>query len=173
MKKMYITGTSGTGKTTIAKALNDSGIYSFDIDSIPNLCHWENKESGKKADWSPGIGAAWIKAHNWICDPVMLKNILDEQTKDVVITGIASNQDEYLDLFDKVFLLQSTEKTFIERILKREDNDFGKDSSEQKIILGYYKDFEKSLLAKGAISIDTENSVDTTVKTIISYLKEE
>ena len=170
MKKFYITGVSGTGKTTIAKALNDGGVYSFDIDAIPDLCHWKNKETGEKADWFPKIGTDWIKAHNWICDAVMLKKLLDEQKENIVVVGIASNQDEYLDLFDKVFLLQSSEETFTKRILEREDNDFGKDPSEQKIILGYYKDFEKSILDKGAISINTENSLDATVEKIISYL---
>ena len=170
MKKLYITGVSGTGKTTVAKALNKRGVYAFDIDSIAGLCHWENKETGEKSDWFSGIGADWVKAHSWICDLRMLKGLLDEQKRDVVVLGLASNQDEYFHLFDKIFLLQTTKETFIERILKRGDNDFGKDPSEQEIILGYYKDFEKSLLAKGAIPINAENSIDVVVQKIIAYL---
>ena len=159
MKKFYITGVSGTGKTAISKVLNERNIYSFDIDAIPDLCHWVNKESGKQADWSPGI-----------CNPEMLQDLLKKQTQDVVVVGVASNQDDYLDLFDEVFLLQSSEETFLDRIRRREDNEFGKDSAEQEIILSYYKDFEKSLLNKGVISVNTEDSISDAIEKITSYL---
>jgi len=57
MKKIYITGISGTGKSTIAEELNKKGIYSIDIDSEKfNLCHWKNKETKEAVYFEYGMG---------------------------------------------------------------------------------------------------------------------
>ena len=48
MQKIYITGISGTGKTAIAKELQQRGFYTISIDEVPNLCIWINKETKEK-----------------------------------------------------------------------------------------------------------------------------
>jgi broad-specificity NMP kinase len=168
--KIYITGVSGTGKSTISKELKKRGIVSFDIDSISGLCHWRNKETGKRAQYKPGIGKVWINAHGWVCDLERLKNFLKKHKENIVVVGITANQSDYLSLFDKVFLLHCSEKTLADRLKNRKSNEFGKDIVERKQVLNWYKDFQEKTIKQGAMPIDTEGDILDVVDKIISKI---
>lgn len=171
MKTFYITGVSGVGKSSVSEMLNQKGISSFDIDSVKDLCHWINKETLEKSDWHSGLGNDWHEAHEWICNKEKLIHLISQHKDIVVIVGCASNQDEFLDLFDKVFLLNCTSETFLKRIDERTNNDFGKHRIEKERILNWYKDFESKLIKQGAIPIDTEEPLKLVVEKIIKNIK--
>ena len=170
MKKIYITGVSGVGKTSILKELKKKKFYTIDIDSTPELCQWQNKKTRKKNS-NIAKSTNWLNTHVWICNIKKLKSLLNKKNQKVIITaGITSNQNEYLDLFDTIFLLQAKEKTLLHRISIRTEHDFGKTQIEQKHILGSYKEFEKQLIKKGAIPINTEDSIENITNIIISKI---
>lgn len=170
MKKIYITGISGTGKTTVAEELNKKNIYSISIDETPDLCFWVNKKTGDKVGYEEILNKEFIDSHSWVCDVEYLKKLMDKEGKLVVVLGIASNQKNYLNLFDKVLLLQCNPKTFIKRIEERSNNDFGKDKTAQESILAWYKNFEDEMIEKGAISIDTEKPIEEVVEHVIKEI---
>lgn len=155
MSKIYITGVSGVGKSTLAAELNKRGILAFDVDAVQGLCHWRNKMTKDKADWESGIGTEWLIAHDWVADIEKLIELLNE-AETVVVLGITGNQEDYFYLFDKLFLLQCPPEVFLTRIDARTDNDFGKDKSEQEHILSWYKNFEKRMVEKGVVPINAE-----------------
>jgi len=93
MPKFYVTGVSGTGKSTLAKELEKRGVAAFDIDSVADLCHWRNRTTHKEADYQYGIGKDWLDAHEWICDIKKLRELLHKTTDNAVVLGLASNQD--------------------------------------------------------------------------------
>ncbi len=170
MKKVFITGISGTGKTTIARELNSRGIYSISVDEVEGLCHWENKSTKIKVDYDTELNKEFIEAHEWMCDIDFLKRLLQEKP-DVVVLGSTENQNEFLNLFDKILLLQCSPETFIKRLVGRTDNDFGKDKGAQELILSWYKEFESKLLKKGAVSIDVEKPLEEVVESIIKEIQ--
>ncbi len=170
MNKFYITGISGTGKSALVKEPGKRGVRAFDIDAVPGLCHWKNKLTGERAKYQSGVGKDWIEAHDWICDKDKLMKLLDDKDDIMVVAGIASNQDEYLDLFDKTFLLHCREEIFLHRLNTRKENEFAKEKSEQEQVLSWYKDFEDKMLKKGAIPVDTEESVSGVADKIMSYI---
>lgn len=167
MKKIYVTGVSGIGKTTIAKELENRGVHSISIDEAPGLCSWVNKKSGDKVKYRAKLNKKFIGTHDWICDTQNLEKLMNEGDSLVVVLGSASNQKDYLYLFDKILLLQCKPDTFIKRIENRTDHDFGKDKTAQDSILGWYEHFESEMLEKGAISIDAEKPIEEVVKQII------
>lgn len=164
--KVYITGISGTGKTTISKALIARGVTTIDIDDIS---HWENKLTGEWVGWKPGSSKKWHDLHGWLCDIDELEKIL-VSSENVIAIGHAHNQDAYLAFFDKIFILTCSPETAVARIMQRTDNDFGKDSAEQKILLEWQGRFEDEMLQKGASKINVERPLERVVADILSKL---
>ncbi|OGI60420.1 hypothetical protein A2641_00110 [Candidatus Nomurabacteria bacterium RIFCSPHIGHO2_01_FULL_37_25] len=171
MKKFYITGISGVGKSSVSEILNQKGIFSIDIDSVKNLCYWINKHTKEKSYWHPGKSSEWLESHQYICDKDKLIALMNTDKDIVVVVGLADNQSDFLNLFDKVFLFHCKEEIFLKRLDERNNNDFGKHSSEKEMILAWYKDFEKALLDWGVISINTDRPILDVVREVISKFK--
>ncbi len=165
---MYITGNSGTGKSSIAKALSAQGIKAIDIDD--NLCHWENKYTHETVGLEPGSSDEWHEAHDWVCDIERLKKMIGI-AGDVVVVGCPANQDECLDLFDKFFVLQCRPETIVTRIQQRDDNDFGKHPAEQKRILDWQKTFDDEMIQKGATPLDAERPLSVVAAEIAHTIR--
>ncbi len=172
MKKIYITGVSGTGKTTIATELTKRGYYAISLDEAEGLCSWVNQESGQKHKGEAELNPDFVDKHDWICDIKLLKELMDKGNDSVFVLGLAGNQDDFLGLFDKILLLECSPETFCARIDQRNDNDFGKHPEIRQQILGRYKAYANKLLAQGAISINTEMPLKDVVGEVIQQAKE-
>ncbi len=171
-KRYYITGISGTGKTSIAIELKNRGMYAIDQDSrVFGLCNWRNNKTKDLVKFEYGIGKEFLEENDWYCDIDKLKTLLNNGPDLVFVCGVTANQDEYFNLFDKVFLLQCPPEIFLKRLDDREDNKFGKHSSEKEHILGLYKNFEDNLINKGAIIINSNNPIDVVVDDILNSIK--
>ena len=172
MKKFYITGVSGTGKTTSGQHLMEKGIPSFDIGTVPGLCYWRNKVTKESAVYTAGAKKDWFESHERFCDPEKLQEILEKENGVRVVTGTASNQDEYLHLFDKVFLLQCKPETFVYRLQTRSTNAFAGTPHEQELVIEWQKTFDKHLLELGAIPISSEGPVEKVVDVLMKIIQE-
>ena len=167
--KIYITGVSGTGKTTLAKELNKKGIATYSIDEVDGLCYWVNKTDGHIVNYEATLNKEFIDSHKWVCDVEQLKKLINTADP-IIILGLAENQEEFINLFNKVLLLQCPPEVFLQRIMERKDNDFGKDPSAQEFIKSSYQEFETKLLEHGAISIDANRPINDVLQSILSFL---
>jgi shikimate kinase len=110
-------------------------------------------------------------SHERFCDPKKLQEILEKENDICVMTGTASNQDEYLHLFDKVFLLQCKPETFVHRLQTRTANPFAGTPHEQELVVEWQKTFDKHMVEMGAVPISSEGSVDQVVDVLMKVIE--
>jgi dephospho-CoA kinase len=170
MKKIWITGISGTGKTTVGKKLSQKGFCVIDVDETVGLCCWKNNKTGKVVDYEAVLDKKFTDTHSWTIDEGKLDALIGKTDKLVIIVGMIDALTERFKDFDKVFILRSSPETFISRINQRVDNDFGKEESQQRELLSFYKRYESKLIDMGAISVDAEQSVSDVISDILDAL---
>lgn len=169
--KVLITGVAGTGKSTIAKALNQRGIFAVDFSDVKDMCFWQDANTGERVEYSPVHSREWFNDKKRICDIEILKGILAQQ-EDVVVAGVASgNAHEYLPLFDKVILLQCSPQDNVHRLETRDNpSGYGKTKTEQDGNIEWQKEFDPQLLASGAIPVSTEGELGSVVDNIVALI---
>ena len=139
----------------------------MDQDSISS---WKNNETREDAHFEYGIGKEFLDAHGWYVDVERLKELLDKAPDIAFVCGVTENQDDYFNLFDKVFLLQCPKDTFTKRIDNR-GKKFGKHPSEKEHLLGWHEGFEQNLIDKGVTVINSEKPIDVVVDEILNHIK--
>ncbi len=93
MKKVYITGVSGTGKTTIAQELEKRGYYAISIDEVDGLCSWIDQETGRNDGGKEAeMTVEFVDKHDWICDISSLAKLLEKDVDIAFVLGMATNQ---------------------------------------------------------------------------------
>lgn len=150
------------------EALLKKGIRAIDVDD--DLGHWENRHTNEHTEWHPGKDDEWHQKHTWLCDTEGLKKMLSKGGN-VVVVGLTANQNDYLTLFDKVFVLRCRPEIFLARIAARTTNDFGKHPPEQRMLLSWYRTFENEMKQKGAVPLDAERPLGIVVEDIVLNLK--
>jgi broad-specificity NMP kinase len=167
MKKIYITGIAGTGKTTVSEELQKRGFNAISIDETDGLCSWVDRETKEKVQGKAELTREFTSKHQWVCDADYLRKLMDVDEETVFVLGVTSNQSEYIDVFDTVLLLQCKPEVFLERLKNRTNNTFGKDKAIRDHMLDWYESFETRLIAKGAIPIDASLPIDEVVDKVV------
>jgi hypothetical protein len=117
MRAFLITGNPGSGKSTLAAELSRRGLTAIDTD---DLAYWEDS-FGVPADRPLGADDSWPLAHRWVWSRARIEEAIagaDDAACLLFFCGIALNQDQMLDLFEKVYLLVIDEDTQIARLAK-------------------------------------------------------
>lgn len=169
MSLFYITGTPGTGKTTIQKELIKHGYEALDIDQR-RFGGPVNLKTGERTRVPPieVRSPDWFEQHEWrVSRPGVEELKAEAKDRDIYLCGVTTTENLVWDLFDKVLYLNVDEQTLRDRILNREDNDFGKGEGELEIILERYRASQKKLPTLGATVIDATGSIDEVVDSIL------
>ncbi len=168
-KKYYITGVSGTGKSTLTEEFKKRGLNAVDLDD--GFCAWKNIKTGEVSNVLDKDAEDFYDKNDWYYDLEKLLSFLDKQKDTLYVFGASANQDEFLHLFDKIFLLTCDPKTFCARIDSRTNNAYGKRPSEKENELRWFEEFNVLMIKRGAIVIDTENPIENVVEDIVSKSK--
>lgn len=81
---------------------------------------------------------------------------------------MAEGDDKVWHLFTKVIALSVDEATIRSRIENREDNHFGKDPEEMKIVLDWLKRYDETYRDFGAIIVDATKPLDQVVQKVLA-----
>lgn len=160
MERILITGVSGTGKTTTCMALKEMGYEAIDIENIEGMFEMVHNGTKDAFEDYDNANPDHLKNAEWICNVSKLKEKLDSQKENIAFySGIASNMDEILPLFDKFFILYLTSKELNERLKNREGTeDIGNNQEGRDVILGWKDWWEDKMKEKGAIIINANTT---------------
>ena len=167
-RSILITGVAGSGKTTISNKLKEMGYTAYDIDRVKGLCRMVHKETGATLEKQDNDNLEEVVKGDWICDADELKKLIaNTPDKIAFYCGVNSNMEELIPLFDKLIMLKANEEATRERLTNRTSNDFGRTAEVQDWIMTWKDWWEKEMIEKGAVVIDSNRPLDGIVKEII------
>jgi adenylate kinase family enzyme len=143
VRRILVTGMSGTGKSSALAELGRRGFRVVDTDS-PNWSEWAQDEWLWREDRMAALLAA-------------------EDERPLFVSGCMSNQGKFYDRFDAVVLLSAPAEVILDRIDRRTTNDYGKTPAERALVLDHLASVEPRLRATCTHELDASRPLEEVV----------
>ena len=170
VRNYLIEGGSGTGKTTVAEELQRRGYHVVHGDR--QLAYCGDPVTGESLDapvsGDPAHNVMW-RYERWIWPVDAVRSLAaDLEHSFTFFCGHSSNFHRFIDLFDKVFVLEVDCDTLNRRLAARPADEFGGRPEEREFIVWLHA--SKQGLPENAVHIDATTSVDVVVDAILSAI---
>jgi shikimate kinase len=150
VRKILVTGMSGTGKSSALAELAKRGFDVVDTDH------------GGFTEWSDS-------ADGYVWDEDRIAELLArEDGSTLYVSGTVSNQGRFYPRFDAVVLLSAPAEILLSRIATRATNDYGKTSDERDRILRHLAEVEPLLRATCSHELDATQPLDVVVGQLVA-----
>lgn len=149
MRRILLTGMSGTGKSSALAELQARGFDVVDTDE-PGWTDWSDEEDG----------------HVWREDRISQLLARDREVT-LYVSGTVSNQGRFYLRFDAVVLLSAPVDVLLGRIERRTANDYGKTPEQRALILEHVAEVEPLLRATCTHEIDAAQPLDDVVAELV------
>jgi shikimate kinase len=163
MKRVLLTGMSGTGKSTVINELGVRGYKAVDTDY-----HGLSELVTVPQDQPTGLGPG----KDWVWREDRIQDLLSTDDADVLfVSGCAPNQGKFYPQFDHIVLLTAPAAVIVERLATRTTNPYGKHPDEIARIL-YLRQTVEPLLRRGAgLEVDTTAPLDQVIATVLRLVQ--
>lgn len=159
MKRVLITGMSGTGKSSVIQELAARGYRAHDLDTR-EWSHWID------ADASDGLTPA--EGKDWVWREDRVRGLLSApQDGTLFISGCAQNMAKLFPLIDRMILLSAPLETIMERLKARSTGGYGGTAQERRKVSELISTVEPMLRKSAHHEIDTRRPVPATVDEIL------
>ena len=147
LKRVLLTGMSGTGKSSVIRALAARGDKAVDTDD----------------GWSESLPDG---RQRWREDAI--RALLATEDADVLfIAGCEENQAQFHPQFDHIILLSAPPVTLVERLARRSSNSYGKTPEELRRVLHDLKTVEPVLRRAADHEVRTTMPLTEVVSTVL------
>ncbi len=174
MSLYFITGVSGTGKSSLTHELRNRGYAALDTDDDA-LARWQHKDTGyihpKSSVKAADRTEQFISEHDWNVPPEFVEQIAkDTADTTAFICGVVNNIDDMRGLFAGVFALTIDDDTLKHRLATRTNNDWGKQPHELEQTLEYQHRAQEMYAKLGYITIDATQPINKVADDILAAL---
>jgi dephospho-CoA kinase len=166
VKRILLTGMSGTGKSTIIDELATRGYKAVDAD-CDEFSQWV-----EFTDDSDPFGSPVEVNRDWVWREDRIQNLLSTEDTDVLfLSGCAANMPKFLPQFDHVILLSAPAVVIVERLCARTNNPYGKRPDEIARVLDLVERVEPLLRRAADHEIDTSAPLEDVVASVLRLVQ--
>ncbi len=152
MKRVLLTGMSGTVKSTVIEELAAHGYGALDTD-YGGLSGLVSVPGNEPTGLAPG--------EDWLWREDCIQTLLSADDVDVLfLVGTSPNQGEFYPLFDHVVLPTAPAEVIVGRLATRTNNPYGKRLEEVSRVLSLLQTVEPMLRRGAGHVIDTSIPLD-------------
>lgn len=171
MKRVLLTGMSGTGKSTLIGVLAKRGYKAVDLDT-DEWSEWAPLSDDDPFDAPIAAESVW-RHRDWVWREDRVARLLTMEDSDILfVAGTASNQGKFHQHFDHIILLSASISVLLERLSSRTTNTYGKDPSERARVLQHVETVEPLLRRVASLEVDTSAALGQVVKTVLDAVHE-
>ena len=161
MKRILVTGISGTGKSTVTAELAASGCKAVDAD-CDDFSEW-----AASSDDDP-LGPPVDAGRDWVWREDRVGDLLSTEDAEVLfVSGCAQNMGKFLPRFDHIALLSAPAGVIVERLGARTNNPYGKRPEEVARVLGQIETVEPLLRRAADVEIDASQPLQDVVERLL------
>jgi hypothetical protein len=154
MRRVLVTGMSGTGKSAALAELGRRGFRIVDTD-VGGWSEWIPARDGAEGEWL------------WREDRIA-ELLGSEDKRTLYVSGCVANQGKFYDLFDAVVLLSAPAEVILDRVENRTTNEYGKGPGERELILSQLGWVEPLLRARCTHEIDVSRPLEEVVDELVA-----
>jgi dephospho-CoA kinase len=171
MKRVLLTGMSGTGKSTVTAALAVRGYKAIDADAN-EWSEWVVHSGPDPYNSVSSTAPDWIwRSHDWDWREDLIQRLLSAEDANVLfVSGCAKKQVKFYAQFDHIVLLSAPAPVIVERLATRTANPYGKHPDELARVLEQLKTVEPLLREAASLEVDTSAPIDQVIETILAHV---
>lgn len=139
MRRIFITGMSGTGKSSVIEALSSRGFTAIDTD-YDDWCELSVIDGVSELVWREA------RMHKLLAKPL---------TFPLFVSGCRSNQGKFYRFFDYKILFSAPLEVILERVAARSTNPYGKSEQDRAEICHNFAGIQPLLQKSADFEIDT------------------
>ncbi|MFF3737250.1 hypothetical protein [Streptomyces sp. NPDC002566] len=172
MTLVWVTGNSGTGKSTVCGMLRERGHVALDADE-DGFSRWIDRADGKVVTDPPcPVPRGWLDRYGWVIVRERVEALVDESRSGVAfLCGSAENEADVIDLFDLIVCLVIDEATLRHRLATRTTNTFGQHPEELAAALKWNPRMRPMYVSRGATIIDACKPVTEVVDSVVDAVQ--
>lgn len=170
MTLVWVTGVSGTGKSTLCRTLRARGLDAHDADD--GFCQWVDTRTGTVIDSVPMAAGGWGDHIDWVLVPDQVASLPGARgVSTSFLCGTVSNEAEVWEQFDRVVALIVDEETLRARLSARTGDAFGARPEELAAVLRWNATAHETYTRFGATIVDASQHPDLVADHVLAAVR--